>query len=411
MCRMCPDRCLIHSPYPEHGACWCFCGRFAETTVALGAIVRVVGAFLPFPGATARDKELVSEINMALPLLSAAVPSRSLSRTSFVRSMTEIQVGDAIVGDLEHRRANSVMERQYPQAKSYLARSLELKKEYEQEEKHRESSRQLAETQRLSNAFQHLDHDLAVEWGHKMGDFETKCEDMWGHLRQRHAVQKTELKKACEPLLRLTPKFSPELLQMMRAETVLAKQNMYQEADEVRRRVEVRRKVELDDFNSMQKNRIQTRYQRLERKQEDDRKELQARIHGMKTTIRRKQRLAQQQLDQRKENNQMDMLHAHKLEFVDIQARVPGLLVRPRKTFMQASSTFKGTLMCRDLATTHMPGSWGGVLGVVEMQVRINVCRLSTYAGRTRPEPCAVQASASKEENDNLLKSVQFTGE
>ena len=62
-------------------------------------------------------------------------------------------------------------------------------------------------------------------------------------------MAKEELNKACEPLRRLTPKFSPELLQMMRSETVLAKQHRYTESNEVKRRVEIRKAVELEDFN------------------------------------------------------------------------------------------------------------------------------------------------------------------
>ena len=45
--------------------------------------------------------------------------------------------------------------------------------------------------------------------------FKRQCERMWEHLEQRHKVQHDELNKECEPLRRLKPKFSPELLRMM----------------------------------------------------------------------------------------------------------------------------------------------------------------------------------------------------
>lgn len=47
---------------------------------------------------------------------------------------------------------------------------------------------------------------------------------------------------------------------------------------------------------------------------------------------------------------------------------MPNLKVQPRKHYMKKSSTFKGTLLCRKLASTHTPGSWGGVLAVMDMQ-------------------------------------------
>jgi hypothetical protein len=327
------------------------------------------------------------EAQLSPPSLSAAMPARSLSRTDFVRSMADIEVDDTLVRDVDHRRASSVMERQYPAAQSYYSTMLELKEAYEREESQRERERQSAEARKLQDAFTHLDHDLQVEWDEKMHQFDLKCEEMWRHLAERHAVAKEELNKACEPLRRLTPKFSPELLQMMRSETVLAKQHRYTESNEVKRRVEIRKAVELEDFNQSIAARIRLRYERLEAAQEEDRKETHSRIHGMRTTIRRKRDRAMRTQQQRLTNNSQDMSHAHKIEFSDIQARVPKLAVKPRKSFMQTSSTFKGTHLCRNLAPTHTPGSWGGVLAVVDMQ-----------------------ASASQAELNNLTRSVEFTG-
>ena len=78
----------------------------------------------------------------SLPALSAAMPARSLSRTDFVRSMADIEVDDTLVRDVDHRRASSVMERQYPAAQSYYSTMLELKEAYEREESQRERERQ-----------------------------------------------------------------------------------------------------------------------------------------------------------------------------------------------------------------------------------------------------------------------------
>ena len=327
------------------------------------------------------------QAQLSLPSLSAAMPARSLSRTDFVRSIADIEVKDTLVRDVDRRRASSVMERQYPAAQSYYTTMLELKEAYEQEEKQRELSRQTEEARKLQDAFVHLDHDLKVEWDEKMHQFELKCEEMWKHLAERHAVAKEELNKACEPLRRLKPKFSPELLAMMRSETVLAKQHRYNESNEVKRRVEIRKAVELEDFNQSIAARIRLRYERLEAAQDEERKETHSRIHGMRTTINRKRDLAMKRQRQRLTNNSQDMSHAHKLEFSDIQARVPKLAVKPRKSFVNTSSTFKGTHICRDLAPTHTPGSWGGVLAVVDMQ-----------------------ASQSQAEVMNLTRSVEFTG-
>ena len=327
------------------------------------------------------------EAQLSLPSLSAAMPARSLSRTEFVRSMADIEVDHTLVRDVDRQRASSVRERSYPAAQSYYTTMLELKEQYEREEAARERTRQNDESQKLHDAFAHLDHDLKIEWDEKMQQFEHKCEEMWKHLAERHAVAKEELNKSCEPLRRLTPKFSPELLQMMRSENVLAKQHRYSESHEVKRRVEIRKAVELDDFNQSIAARIRLRYERLEAAQEEDRKETHSRIHGMRTTIRRKRERANRTQQQRLTNNKHDMTHSHKLEFSDIQARVPKLAIKPRKSFMKTSSTFKGTHVCRELAPTHTPGSWGGVLAVVDMQ------NSQTFAAQT-----------------NLTRSVVFTG-
>jgi hypothetical protein len=327
------------------------------------------------------------QAQLSLPSLSAGMPARSLSRTDFVKSAIDIEVQDTLVRDVDERRASSVMERQYPAAQSYYNTMLELKEVYEREERERELARQKEEGRKLQDAFVHLDHDLNTEWDERMHQFELKCEEMWKHLAERHAVAKEELNKSCEPLRRLKPKFSPELLAMMRSESVLAKQHRYNESNEVKRRVEIRKAVELEDFNQSIATRIRLRYERLEAAQEEERKETHARIHGMRTTIRRKRDLAMKRQRQRLTNNSHDMTHAHRLEFSDIQARVPKLAVKPRRSFMHTSSTFKGTHICRELAPTHTPGSWGGVLAVVDMQ-----------------------ASQSMAEQMNLTRSVEFTG-
>ena len=170
--------------------------------------------------------------------------------------------------------------------------------------------------------------------------------------------------------------------------------------------------------------------------------------------INRKRDLAFKVQKQRKRNNEFDMSHAHAVEYFDIQARVPGLKVQPRKHFMKKASTFKGesrgrrrhcgewlacgpstmqptasrvllpsfcntalpwfargkpwegqqgrptladslnnashlpptavgSLLCRDLAKTHTPGSWGGVLAVMDMQ---NTATEVEYRRLTMPE-------------------------
>ena len=284
------------------------------------------------------------------------------------RSVAELGIGDISVADVEQSRASSVTARDYPLAKSYYESMQGIREEHEEKQRNQESQRQASEQQRLQNAFEHLDHDLEATWSKRMDDFEAKCQEMWSHLAERHAVAKAELEKSCEPLLRLSPKFSPELLQMERSEIFLAKQHMYSEAQDVRRRTQVRKAVELADFNDSRDKRIKARFARLERSQDEERKELHSRIHGMRTEICRRRDQARRTQAQRKANNFADMRHAHKIEYSDIQARVPGLQVKPRKRFMQTSSTFKGTHICRELAKTHMPGSWGGVLAVIDMQ-------------------------------------------
>ena len=65
----------------------------------------------------------------------------------------------------------------------------------------------------------------------------------WAALEDRHQVQLHELSIACEPLRHLSPKYSPELLRMMRSEITLAKQHLYDDSNEVKRRVIIRKAV------------------------------------------------------------------------------------------------------------------------------------------------------------------------
>jgi hypothetical protein len=55
------------------------------------------------------------------------------------------------------------------------------------------------------------------------------------------------------------------------------------------------------------------------------------------------------QLRQRYKNNLADMRSAHAREFIDLSDRIPKTAVRPRTSYMNASSSFRGTHMCREL--------------------------------------------------------------
>jgi hypothetical protein len=71
------------------------------------------------------------------------------------------------------------------------------------------------------------------------GEFEEECTREWEHLEDRHQVQQQELNVRCEPLRHLTPKFSPELLRMMQSEKTLASLHQYDAGTEVRRLLHV----------------------------------------------------------------------------------------------------------------------------------------------------------------------------
>jgi len=305
---------------------------------------------------------------MSLPSLSSLPPSRSLSRLEMTRSIRSIEWDGKNLHDIDQRRASSVAARKYPQAKMHYTTMLDLKSEYQQAQTQRERNRQTDEVKKLHDAFAHLQHDLSTEWDTKMEHFLEECETMWKHLEQRHKVQFDELNKECEPLRRLKPKFSPEMLRMMTCEKTLASLHRYDECQEMRRRVQIRMNVELTDFRNAIADRIKLRFDRLGKRQEEDRQTLSQTIHGLRTKIRRKRENASNVQKQRLKNNEHDMSHAHANEFIDIQARVPGLVVQPRASYRRKSSTYRGTLVCRKMAATHNPGSWGGVLSIIEHQ-------------------------------------------
>lgn len=306
--------------------------------------------------------------SMSLPALNAAMPSRSLSRLEMTRSITDINWDGQVLEQVEQRRASSVAQRNYPDAKNHYTTMIDLQDDFNRAQTDRERRRQTDEFSKLHAAFKHLQHDLNTEWDEKMEMFKRQCERMWEHLEQRHKVQHDELNKECEPLRRLKPKFSPELLRMMTCEKTLAKLHRYDECQEMRRRVQIRTGVELADFRGSINERITLRFSRLGKRQGEDRQTMHQTIHGMRTTIKRKRERASKVQHQRLKNNSHDMRHAHKNEFNDIQARVPGLQVQPRKSYQRKSSTFRGTHFCRNMASTHNPGSWGGVLSVIDHQ-------------------------------------------
>jgi hypothetical protein len=87
-------------------------------------------------------------------------------RTCF--SQVDIDYGGQSLAKLERKRSESVLDRNYPVAKDHYQTMLELRDEFNADQRQKEANRQQNEQNKLAASFMHLDNDLEIEWAGRM---------------------------------------------------------------------------------------------------------------------------------------------------------------------------------------------------------------------------------------------------
>lgn len=213
-----------------------------------------------------------------------------------------------------------------------------------------ESGRQGEEEPKLEKAFFHHTVKLQQQWDDRFASFDEEVATRRTKFEMELQAEKDNLERELDASLRKRrPKFSNDTLTMVRGAEMLAKLHRYDEWQELHRRTELRKAEELAKFEEETKGKCDVRLSNLESKHSKALKTFDEKFRNERWRMVHERTKSFAQLRQRYKNNLADMRSAHAREFIDLSDRIPKTAVRPRTSYMNASSSFRGTHMCREL--------------------------------------------------------------
>lgn len=236
------------------------------------------------------------------------------------------------------------------QARTIRERTDRLQKENAEQVFAQEGERQREEEPKLEKAFFHHTVKLQQQWDEKFDRFDEDLASRRATFELELQAERDILERELDATLRQRrPKFSTETLSMMHGVEVLAKLHKYDEWQELHRRTEIRKAEEAAKFDEDTQARCDVRLSTLEAKHKKALKAFDDKFANERWKMVHERTKSFEQLRQRYKNNLADMRSAHKREYIDLSDRIPKTTVRPRSSYLNASSSFRGTHMCREL--------------------------------------------------------------
>ena len=303
------------------------------------------------PAPTAKPVSLaagIRPVNGQTSLSRVSISSAMPYKAEFTEWGDFVQMNNVPGGEMHSTNWSSVadMER---------AREIRLETDRQQREAaltvfSQESTRQGEEEPKLEKAFFHHTAKLQDGWDEKLVGF-----DKWVVARKETFQMELDadvntLQRELDTTLRKKrPKYSPETLQMQHGADTLAKLHRYDEWQDLHKMTEARKAQELVKFNALMTGKCDVRLSHLAEKHKKALKAFDDKWANERYKLIHDRTNDFGQMRQRYKNNLADMRAAHAREFIDLSDRIPHTAVRPRISYMEASSSFRGTHMCRTL--------------------------------------------------------------
>eukprot|EP01046_Picozoa_sp_COSAG06_P023397 COSAG06_NODE_1855_length_8211_cov_7.092209_2_plen_305_part_00 len=213
-----------------------------------------------------------------------------------------------------------------------------------------ESGRQGEEEPKLEKAFFHHTAELQQEWDAKFVSFDERVADRRAKFGMELDAEEAFLQRELDTTLRQRrPKYTPETISMIHGVEVLAKLHKYEEWQELHRRTEIRKAAEAEKFNAEINAKCDVRLGNLAAQHKKALKAFDDKYASLRWKMVHERTTSFAQMRQRYKNNLADMRAAHAREFIDLSDRIPNTPVRPRTSYLNVSSSFRGTHMCRKL--------------------------------------------------------------
>lgn len=232
---------------------------------------------------------------------------------------------------LDEYRIKCEQEGNYMEAGRAAQQLATLRKQEEKRQNKALRARQIAERQDVQIAHNMQFAEFNAAWDRYMQEFDQMSQMYIKQMTDKHALKLKEFQQALhQELIKKAPKFSRELLDWRKRQTLLAKQRKYAEAQKIKRiadELEKRERLKMDE------HRLQVFRQREQKFRQQQQAELAALLKRI--DVRRREHLKQRELDtkrllQRNRNVQAVLEQKHGLELTRRRQEIKASLA-PRR--------------------------------------------------------------------------------
>eukprot|EP00164_Ancoracysta_twista_P005851 GFYU01008051.1.p1 GENE.GFYU01008051.1~~GFYU01008051.1.p1 ORF type:complete len:302 (-),score=100.97 GFYU01008051.1:55-960(-) len=266
----------------------------------------------------------------------------TLCRERLVNTRTYVEA----IEDLTEEARERVENKDYDGAKTTVAAKEALRAANDKEKLLREEKRQKEERKCLSMALNIIQKKVIHEWEGNIDGVNAECDAKIKNLKEQQQSQKRDLEESLSNWKRsvtATPKYSKGLFELLDCEKKLTAQGYYDEAKVVDRKIAKQKAKEESDFSSYVERTIAARRERLETTHAEELRGLIEKLIKVRLGAQNHKADALKKLQQSLLNHQVDMNHAHKLEYI-----VPtdcSNTVNANANRDTTSSTFRGSLL------------------------------------------------------------------
>lgn len=264
---------------------------------------------------------------------------------------------------LDEYRIKCEQEGNYLEAGRATQQLAQLRKQEERRQNKALRARHIAERQDVAVAHNMQFAEFNAAWDRYMAEFDQMAQMYIKQMTEKHAVKLREFQQALhQELMQKAPKFSRELLDWRKRQTLLAKQRKYAEAQKIKRiadELEKRERLKMDE------QRLLVFKQREEKFQQQQQAELAAlikRIDGRRREHVKQRELDTKRLMQRNKNVQAVLEQKHALELSRRTQEIKASLA-PRRHPAKASSGMESSMGASYSSSTALRSAGASAVG------------------------------------------------
>jgi len=226
---------------------------------------------------------------------------------------------------LEQHRIECEQNGLYVEAEVALKRLQELRKHEESRRREAIKSRHIAEKLDVEETYLIEIEELNNRWNQRIAEYEEQVAQSEADLIAKHEQDRKDWQYSMQDKFLLRPKYSKELLNLRKIEVTLAKAREYQDAAKVKMQADVMQKWELEDLKRDWQQKLATREQHLQKKQDTELEAFRIKVVAGRQKLKRDRMEELNKMLKRYNNLKLDLDKKQHLERVRLAK-----FVRPR---------------------------------------------------------------------------------